>query len=197
MMMKRISEAVLSFGIIAGLMAAPASASTDATEVRSVATSVASKDAVPAIAPPGADKTAVYLDSAGRVIPATNGPSAVSDTAQIGCTPISRTDEPHYSGGDVSGHGWWNKGDCSNNRADVYNCLYEYYNDGTWRQKACSSTKRVYAGGGSANRTVARAACDKTYLTSWRNHVDVDVVDEIDTGEQPFTGDNAVPCRVF
>src|SRR5699024_9274857 len=92
---------------------------------------------------------------------------------------------PHYSSGDVSGHGAWKRGNCTNDVADVYNCLYEYYTDGSWRQKACSATERIYAGGGSANRTTARATCDNRYLTSWRNHIDVDVVDEIDTGENP------------
>lgn len=106
---------------------------------------------------------------------------------RLGRSLVSGRDNPHRSstGVAVSGHGWWDKGTCSNDRADAYNCLYEWYMDNTWRQKACSSTVRLAPGGGSANRTTARRDCGDTQLTSWRNHVDVDVVDEIDTSEQP------------
>jgi hypothetical protein len=96
----------------------------------------------------------------------------------------------------VSGHGWWDKGNCSNNRAKVYNCLYEWYTDNSWRQKACSPTKELALGGGSSNRTVARQDCGDTTLTSWRNHVDVDVIGEIDSGEWPYN-QAAVSCRVY
>lgn len=71
---------------------------------------------------------------------------------------------------------------------DSYNCLYEYYTDGTWRQKACSDVERLRPGtGGSSYRTVARENCDATNeQISWRNHVDVDVVGEGDTSEWPY-----------
>ncbi|WP_200926789.1 hypothetical protein [Sphaerimonospora mesophila] len=154
-------------------------------------------DAVPGIAPPGADKTAVYLDSAGRVIPAVEGPTTDSETALIGCTPVSGRDNPHRSstGVVVSGHGWWDKGNCSNDRANVQNCLYEWYTDNTWRQKACSPVEELKPGGGSSWRTVARHDCDSTLATSWRNHVDVDVIGEIDTAEKPMNQAD-VNCRV-
>lgn len=135
---------------------APDSASADATS------SVPSDDAEPAIAPPDADKSAVYVDSDGQVIPTSESPGAPSES-QIGCTPVSGRDNPHPSRGDVSGHGWWDKGNCSNDRANVYNCLYEWYTDNTWRQKACSSTEEVWLGGGSANRTVARSLCQHSH----------------------------------
>lgn len=157
-----------------------------------------SKDAVPGIAPAGADETAVYLDSAGRAIPMATSPSADSEAALLGCTPVSGRDNPHRSstGVAVSGHGWWDKGTCSNNRANVYNCLYEWYTDNTWRQKACSPVKELAPGGGSSNRTVARKDCGDTQYTSWRNHVDVDVIGEIDTSEWPYNQAN-VYCRVY
>jgi len=158
---------------------------------------VTAAEAVPGIAPPGADKTAVYRDSAGREIPMSTSPIKGSK-ALIGCTPVSGRDNPHRSGTGVavSGHGWWDKGNCDNNRADVYNCLYEYYTDNSWRQKACSPKKVLKPGGGSSNRTAARHDCDDTRTTSWRNHVDVDVIDEIDTGENPMR-QNDVACRVY
>jgi hypothetical protein len=157
---------------------------------------VPSEDAVPGIAPPDADKTAVYLDSSGRATATAESPGAVAETPLIGCTPESGRDNPHYSGGDVSGHGWWKKGTCSNNRAKVYNCLYEWYTDNSWRQKACSPTRELRPYTGSGDRTVARHACGDTNLTSWRNHVDVDVIGEIDSGEWPYNQAN-VACRVY
>lgn len=99
-------------GLVTAVASAPAAAA-EPTGLRSGATFVASEDAVPGIALPGADKTAVYLDSAGRVIPMAKSPSGVSEPALIGCTPVSGRDNPHWSSGDVSGHGWWKKGTCS------------------------------------------------------------------------------------
>ncbi|WP_225833908.1 hypothetical protein [Streptomyces sp. NK08204] len=153
---------------------------------------------VPGVAPAGADKTAVYLDMAGRIIPAAGRPAAAPQTARFRCTPVSGRDNPHRSGTGVavSGHGWWDKGTCSNDRAKVYNCLYEYYTDNSWRQKACSPRKELKPGGGSSNRTVARHDCADTLRTSWRNHVDVNVIGQIDTPEKPMNG-AVVDCRVY
>ncbi len=72
-------DVVLSPGLLARLGGAPlkrsatavASAPAGAAEPtgpRAGATCAPSEDAVPGIAPPGADKTAVYLDGDGRVI---------------------------------------------------------------------------------------------------------------------------------
>jgi hypothetical protein len=96
----------------------------------------------------------------------------------------------------VSGHGWWKKGNCSNDRAKVYNCLYEFYTDNSWRQKDCSPTRELRPYTGSGDRTVARRTCDDRIMTSWRNHVDVEVIGEIDTGEWPYNQAN-VDCRVY
>jgi hypothetical protein len=95
----------------------------------------------------------------------------------------------------VSGHGWWKKGNCDNDRARVFNCLYEWYTDNSWRQKACSETKELRPYTGSGDRTVARRDCHSTARTSWRNHVDVDVIGEIDTAEKPMNQAD-VDCRV-
>jgi len=166
------------------------------------------EDASPGLAPTGLDATASYLDSTGQLMsldgagqPLGKDGAEAQDAqaAAIGpCTPYSGRDNPHRSstGVAVSGHGWWGKGDCSNNRAKVYNCLYEWYTDNTWRQKKCSTTKELAPGGGSANRTVARRDCDNTLQTSWRNHVDVDVVGEWDTGENPMR-QAEVYCRIY
>jgi hypothetical protein len=146
--------------------------------------------AVPAVAPPGVSSLG-YKDENGIVIAGV--PTAVPLSS---CTPVSGRDNPHYSGGDVSGHGWWDKGSCTGNQADVYNCLYEFYTDGYWYRKACSPTVRVYPGGGSGNRSTARATCANTLYASWRNHVDVNVVNQADTPEEPYN-EAAVACQVF
>ncbi|WP_257578072.1 hypothetical protein [Streptomyces sp. JJ38] len=121
----------------------------------------------------------------------TSGTSALA-----GCTPYSGRDNPHYSGGDVSGHGWWKKGTCTENRAVVYNCLYEWYTDNSWRRKACSEKETLKPYTGSGQRTVARAKCDNRAQTSWRNHVDVDVIGQGDTAERPYR-QAEVDCRVY
>ncbi|MBW4716758.1 hypothetical protein [Saccharothrix obliqua] len=166
------------------------------------------ESAEPGLAP--ADPAnAVYLDLNGQVISEPGGLPVGEDAdrvagvrpdsaepAAIGCTPESGRDNPHYSGGDVSGHGWWKKGNCTANTAHVYNCLYEYYTDATWRQKACSEKKKLKPYTGSGQRTVARARCNSTDRPiSWRNHVDVDVDGQIDTPEKPMNQAN-VRCVV-
>lgn len=156
-----------------------------------------SQGAAPGLAPDGASG-GIYLDENGHVL-ALDGPSAQAAevvTPFSGCTPGSGRDNPHYTAPDVSGHGWWTKGNCSGTTATVYNCLYEYYTDGTWRQKACSPKKKLKPGGGSAQRTNARVTCDSTGESiSWRNHVDVDVNGESDTAEEPMNQAN-VYCVV-
>jgi hypothetical protein len=149
--------------------------------------------AEPGLAPVSAKGT--YLDRHGHAL-SMEANAATNSTAALGCTPGNGADYPHYSAPDVAGHATYIKGTCRNNTAKVYNCLYEWYTDSTWRQKACSGTKTVYAGGGSANRTVARRACDSTSRNiSWRNHEDVDVIGEIDTADKPFRQAN-VYCVV-
>ena len=154
------------------------------------------EDAVPGIAPPGSDATAIFLDRDGQPISIDGIEATSMEAAAWACTPVSGRDNPHYSSGDASGHGWWKKGTCDNNRADVYNCLYEWYTDNSWRNKACSNIKRLRPYTGSGDRTVARRACDNQLVTTWRNYVDVDVVDEWDTGEQPYREDD-IGCRVY
>jgi hypothetical protein len=165
---------------------------------------VSADDAVPGVAPATASakepEASVYLDEEGKRVnmdagEATSPARAPAVAAAVDCTPISVPDNPHYSSGDVSGHGYWEKGTCTKTTAKVKNALYEYYTDDTWRLKANSPTKTVYAGGGSGNRTVARAKCDDRTSVSWRNHVDVNVQGQSDTGDVPYR-QAQVKCRV-
>lgn len=146
------------------------------------------------------DENGLEISGAGATPQAT--PDADDSTARAAsfrCTPYSGVDNSHYSSGDVSGHGWWDRGNCGSSvsTATVYNCLYEYYTDATWRRKACSPKKTLKPGGGSVQRTVARARCNPTsaYI-SWRNHVDVDVNGKADTPEEPYKQANVV-CVVY
>jgi hypothetical protein len=182
----RLISTVLALGLAFSAIAGPS---------RAVQYAFAShEDAIPGFMPPGADATTVFLDESGQVIPMPTTAAAEADG--LWCTPVSGRDNPHQSVADVSGHGWWDKGSCSNNQADVWNCLAEWYTDNTWRWKACSPLTRLSPGGGAGNRTTARSYCETFELTSWRNYVDVNVVDEWDTAEQPYNGAN-VYCRVF
>jgi hypothetical protein len=156
------------------------------------------EDAVPGVMPPGTEATVRFVDASGQVMPTNWSPLSVSDPQAVSlwCTPGSGRDNPHWSLGDVSGHGWWTKGTCTKDRAEVWNCLAEYYTDHTWRWKACSPLLVLRPGGGAGNRTTARRACESPLVTTWRNYVDVNVIDEADSGEQPFNVAN-VNCRVF
>ncbi len=150
------------------------------------------ESAIPGLAPIAAEATEVYYDEQGQVIPPGGEVAEDVDQATSGglrCTPVSGRDYPHRSktGVAVSGHGWYEaKGSCSNSTAKVYNCIYEWYTDNSWRRKDCSPTETVTLGGGAGNRSTARRNCDNTRITSWRNHVDVDVIGEWDTAEKPM-----------
>lgn len=202
---RRIVLLAVATVAVVGVAGAPAAAEPAAsTEPVAAARAVSAEVAVPGLAPAEASTSAVYLDGHGRAISRPGGmpyaaeadPSGEVSTL-LACTPVSGRDNPHYSNGDVSGHGWWDRGSCSGSTAHVYNCLYEFYTDNTWRQKACSTKLQLRPGGGSGNRTTARARCNPTSgQISWRNHVDVDVDGQGDSGEQPYNQANVV-CVVF
>ena len=74
-------------------------------------------------------------------------------------------------------------------------CLYEFYTDNSWRQKACSDSKVIRYGGGTGAWVTTRTACHSTATTSRRNQADVDVVGEVDTGGTVYNQED-VACRV-
>lgn len=146
-------------------------------------TGVTYANAVPGLAPADPGNRGRYVDENGRTITL----PARGVTPASSCKPVSLPDNPHYSSGDVSGHGQWEKGTCTSNTAHVWNCLYEYYTDATWRRKACSNKVQLKPKSVSNNRTTARRACDSTgQLISWRNHVDVDVDGQSDPADEPY-----------
>lgn len=115
------------------------------------------------------------------------------------CSYDTRGDYPHPSGSDVSAHGWWVylSGSCPA-QADVTVYLQQYWCDGwgcRWITRA-TGEKRVYAGGGSANRANARTYCDSSEYTGWRNVVDVDLVGVSDPADKAYITSN-VYCRDY
>jgi hypothetical protein len=146
-------------------------------------------NAVPGRAPSDIGNRARYVDERGQVInlARSEAPGGGAVTPKSSCQPISLPDNPHYSSPDVSGHGQWEKGNCTSSTAHVWNCVYEYYTDGTWRRKGCSAKVQLKPKSVSNNRTTARRACNSTgQLISWRNHVDVDVDGQSDPPDEPY-----------
>lgn len=124
---------------------------------------------------------------------------ATAQTVAGSCSYDTRGDWPHRSGTDVSAHGWWVflSGSCPA-QADVTVDLQQYWCDNwgcRWITRARGS-KRVYAGGGSANRANARKYCDSSEYTGWRNVVDVDLVGVNDPADKAYIIQN-VYCRDY
>lgn len=119
-----------TFLAVAPLALATVSASVDVDE----GSGSGDPAATPGVAPRGMDVAGVYLDQEGRPMevdrlgqPVDDEVNAATSSASaVGpCTPVSGRDNPHRSstGIAVSGHGWWDRGDCDGSRADVMNCL--------------------------------------------------------------------------
>lgn len=151
-------------------------------------------DAVPSVAPSGADTSAWWPGEPETRPAGEGGPTG----AGAGCTPVADSDNPHLSGNrtDVSAHAWWYQGDCENDRATVTACLYEWYTDHTWRRKACNTNGNQKPGRSSSRWLNVRESCDSFERTSWRAHVDVDVNWEVDDPGVSTRGAD-VNCRVF
>lgn len=99
----------------------------------------------------------------------------------------------HRSSGDASGHGWWENINTSATHADVDIKLQAQVN-GAWRDQTPWMTKRVRAGGGSANRTTARFDCNGSSRYRWHSIVDVDLVGIIDDSKKAVTPTVYLPC---
>jgi hypothetical protein len=137
----------------------------------------------PAIAPPGA-----------------NLPAATSRaTAATYCVFYTRFDDVHWSStaGDVSGHGWWENGNCpAGTKADITTRLEEYYSDGTWKTKNTGTKKKAYANGGSANRANARVTCQGHNTVSWRTETDINLINIPDSNNIGRSATYNLPCSV-
>jgi hypothetical protein len=67
---------------------------------------VTSTEAEPGIAPPDSDKTAVYLDKAGRVMDMSQGAGVTPKAGGFRCTPVSGRDNPHVSENKIDMSAW-------------------------------------------------------------------------------------------
>ena len=108
--------------------------------------------------------------------------------ALIWCNYTTEGDYPHISSSGLiaSAHGWWEN--TSPSRCPEYAVVtiwlqarYCYFNpDGDpqwcWYRTVGHDKDRLRAGGGSANRVVARNACSSTQLVGYRSVIDVDLV---------------------
>lgn len=121
----------------------------------------------------------------------------MSETSRSGCVYETKGDNPHYSRGDVSAHGWWlrRSNECPA-RADVRVFLYgRWCEDGEceWRYLA-SNGGRIRPGGGRGNRVTVRNKCYTNEPTYYRSVVDVDILGQIDPPDQ-VENINQVRCR--
>lgn len=122
--------------------------------------------------------------------------ASVSQAADDVCFFYTRGDYVHPSGGDASGHGWWDNIDCPTSLAVVTVQLEEYYSDGVWRKKGTVGKATVRSGGGSGNRATGRGACNGgTAKTGWRSVVDVDLVGISDSPDKLTTPAQNIACR--
>jgi hypothetical protein len=136
--------------------------------------------AVPAPVPAG------EYASSSEALPASScSPQAVGDYVHVSSTPPAT----------ASGHGWWNKGNCTAVKAQVTVQLQEYYSDGSWRDKGSPGVGDVYAGGGSSNRVTGRVTCSSTTTTGWRSQVTADVIGQSGLS-QIYTAGQDIKCRV-
>lgn len=107
----------------------------------------------------------------------------VVDEARRACVFNGESDNIHRSGTDLSVHAWWRHGGgwCGTDLA-VVRVNLQIYRLGFWWDVGSVGTKTVYAGGGSANRAVARVYCGATTeLFTFRAKIDVDLVGVPDT----------------
>lgn len=113
------------------------------------------------------------------------------------CTGEHHGDYVHRSSSapyPASGHGWWTATSCKPGvQADVTVQL-QILRSGTWRNVGAPATKRVYAGGGSANRANPRVNCTSSSTSSWRSVIDVDLIGYVDTPDKLETPSRSLNC---
>lgn len=120
--------------------------------------------------------------------------------ALLGCTPDTGIDSPHLSWPDqaATGHGWWNKGNCSGRTAHITVRLYEWYANGSssgWVLKATGRSTQQRPASSGGGWATARQYCASGARTTWLNVVDVDVNGEIDDSSVGTTKRD-MACRV-
>lgn len=199
--MKKALSSLAAVMVLAASMASTAGA-TELMPEGSYAQQV-DPHAVPSVAVTSEAQSAPYVDEEGNFLASSSedlptqdevGPIAQKSLVapKVGCRPTTIVDNPHISSKSskraVQGHGAWNKGGCTKaTRAKVQSCLFEYFtsgkNAGYWVRKNCSPKSELRPGGGAGNRVTSHNNCVSNRNTSWRNHVDVDVIGIVDDSD--------------
>ena len=121
-----------------------------------------------------------------------SGASGSSDSAAIAneqiavagdCTFKTLSDNIHWSGEQLSVHGWWDVVPPSTgcpSHAEVETMLQGVWCDfrveACWWKKVDKQEKRVRPGGGRGKRSNARTSCVSSRMTGFRSVIDVDLV---------------------
>ena len=120
-----------------------------------------------------------------------------------GCRHTGASDDIHLTnrGTEVSVHGWWVAlNDNCPAKADVWVELQAWRCETKWFGRICnwyrldkSKPKRVFSGGGSANRVNARHGCQSSQWVTFRAVVDVDIPGEVDSADR-WSWSYDLPC---
>lgn len=114
------------------------------------------------------------------------------------CTFQTRGDNVHISSTPprtVSAHGYWTNITCPTGTKAVVTTQLQRKNAlGIWINVGTVGKKTVYAGGGSANRSVGRYTCNGTDTNTYRSKVDVDIVGWFDTYEKYTSKEVRLSC---
>lgn len=92
-----------------------------------------------------------------------------------------------------TGHGWRVNESSDATQADVTVQL-QVLNGGVWYNVGPVGSKRVYAGGGSANRAATQFACTNNLNVNWRSEIDVDLVGYPDSAEKGYSPSVVLQC---
>lgn len=151
-------------------------------------------------APSGSGATLVSVTS-----PTWNFHTAPAEMESAGvrvCLYQSAWDRVHYSGtppATMSVHGFWfaKNENCKGLKAIVTTQLQRKYVEdrtGSFKNIGAPGKKTVYAGGGSANRSVARYVCKNTQPWLYRVQVDVNLVGILDPTDKPTGAQYLYAC---
>jgi hypothetical protein len=133
---------------------------------------VRSSDALLPDSLPARDESAVE----GTESTSSGSGSAMRATALQVCAYYISSDKPHYSGGDISVHGWWTNVNCKNSPKATVTVVLQRKTNGTWSKIGKGETlKNLASGGGRGKRATARYTCSGSTKWDWRPYVTVDV----------------------
>lgn len=117
------------------------------------------------------------------------------------CTYKSISDDIHWSGPELSVHGWWDKVSSTGcpSRAEVETMLQGVWCDprvgGCWWKKVHKQEKIIRPGGGRGKRSNARTSCVSSDMIGFRSVIDVDLVGMSDPPDKLRSAPGDWACR--